>query len=211
MQRETLYGSIIQADADISVGVVASGNTQTLQNLPTSSATTDPFLIAILSAVAGAIASEFIKWLLLKISALNMQSWEHTKADRMLVAISIIQSGKLILMTKRRAVPNSHLVWCFPSARVQCGEIITERIKTRFKEKYGVEVKPKKQVGEAYIAREDLKILYFYCEYDKGTAENLDNQENEDVKWVDVREVEKLVETRIYPSLIKLMSRIKEG
>ena len=202
-----------QINTNNNVGGVASGNPQnpTNLNLSTSLATTDPIVIAILSALAGAIASELFKWLLLKLDTLSIQQWKHKKADRMLVAISVVQSGKLILMAKRKIVPNinSSVTWGFASARVKTGEIITERIKTRLKEKYGIEVSPLKQIGEVYIEKDDLKLLYFHCKYDKGDARNLDAQENEEVRWVDVGEAQKLVETRVDNSVVKLISRIR--
>lgn len=194
---------ILQTNEDIRVEDINN-----IQKLQTSNTAADPLTIAIISAVAGAIASETFKWSLSKIPTFNIQ-WKNKRAERLLIAVSVIQAGKLILMTKRKKKENSNLTWCFPAARVRNNQIIIERLKTRYKEKFNLEVKPTKQIGETYIPREDLKILYFHCEYDKGTITNLDEEENDEVKWVDVNEVENLVTTRIDPSVVKLVSKIK--
>lgn len=194
---------ILQTNEDIRVE-----DTNNIQKLQTSNTAADPLTIAIISAVAGAIASETFKWLLSNISTFK---WKNKKAERMLTVVSVIQAGKLILMTNRKQDNSNilNLTWCFPAATVKKDEIIVKRLKERYKEKFNIEVKPIKQIGKTYLQRQDLEILYFHCKYDKGTIENLDIEENYEVKWVDANEVGNLVTTKIDPSVDKLIKKIK--
>lgn len=207
-EKDALYRPIVKLNKNIQTVVANSPNNS--QNLQTAPIAKDSLTIAILAAIAGAIATECAKLLIAKFSALNMRGWEHKKADDMLVAISIVQAGKLILMSKRNRVPDSTLGWSFPSARVRRGEVITKRLKARYREKYGIEVNQIKKVGDSYLRKEDLKILYFHCRYDRGTLENLDAQEIEEVDWIDVREAENTADARVHPTLLATLAKIVE-
>ena len=183
-----------------------------LQNSEISSNLTDPVTVAIISAIAGAIAGAFATESIKALSNIDIfrRNKQNKQAERELVAISIIQAGKLIFMTKRNQIQGSNLTWCFPAARVKTGEIIEDRLKERYKEKFNIEINKIKKVGESYIRREDLQIFYFHCQYDEGEIENYDTVENYEVKWVDVNNVENLVTTRIDPSLLKIISKIRD-
>ena len=208
--KSVQYGPMAQISKNVQTAVDSEPNN--VHYVQATSIATDPLAIAVLAAISGAIvgaiATESVKILMAKLKTLDIQRWEHKKADDMLVAISIVQSGKLVLMAERRRVQGSPLGWSFPSARVRRGEVITERIKERYKDKYGVEVEPIKKLGESYIPQQNLKILYFHCKYDKGTLENLDPQEIEEVSWVDVREAEETADARVHPDLANTLTRI---
>lgn len=204
-----VYKSISKTTETVKIeGRLTNANSQ---NLLAASTTSDPLAIAVYSAmagaVAGAVATEITRGLLLRLSTFDIR-WRNKRAERMLVAISVIQAGKLILMTRRKQ-NDQHLTWCFPAARVDKNEIITERLKARYKEKFNIEVKPIRQIGEAYIKKRDLKIIYFHCQYDSGMLENLDVQENDEVKWVDANEAENLVTTRVDVAVSKLIVKIQ--
>jgi hypothetical protein len=187
------------------------------QNLLTPTTTTDPLTIGVLSAMAGAIAGAVTTEVVKKLLALNIQ-WRHKKAEKDLLVVSLIQSGKLILMTKRKPNPNpnpdlnNNLIWCFPAAKIRQSEIIVDRLKIRYEQKFKIEVKILQQIGESFTYSEGQKldILYFHCQYDKGTVENIDTAENDKVEWIDVNDVEKKA-VRVAPCLSKLLLKIKKS
>jgi NADH pyrophosphatase NudC (nudix superfamily) len=114
-------------------------------------------------------------------------------------------------MTKRNQNNDQNLTWCFPAARINQNEVIVERLKARYKEKFNIEVKILKQIGDSYIKNKDLKLIYFHCQYEKGSVINVEQQENEEVKWIDSNEVESLVTTRIDPAVTRLISKIQRS
>jgi ADP-ribose pyrophosphatase YjhB (NUDIX family) len=213
MEPSYFYKSLFNKPTEI-VEIKDTSTSINSQNLSNPNTTADPLSVAILSAVAGAItgaiATETIKSFFSRLSTFNMQ-WKNKRAERMLVAISVIQSGKLILMTKRNQNNDQNLTWCFPAARINQNEVIVERLKARYKEKFNIEVKILKQIGDSYIKNKDLKLIYFHCQYEKGSVINVEQQENEEVKWIDSNEVESLVTTRIDPAVTRLISKIQRS
>lgn len=172
-------------------------------------------VVSAVSAVAGGaargVAGEGAKWGLSQLPLFDFQA--NKKARETLVVVSVIKAGKLILMTKRNQNENGgNLEWCFPAAKISPGEVIIDRFQERYQEKFNIQAKPIKFVKRSYFRLESkYPLLYFHCNYEGGTLQNKDTQENEKVEWVDVNEVEKRPKTRIDDDLVKILNKIKKA
>jgi len=170
---------------------------------------TDPLTVGILSSIAGALALESLRRLYPSFT-IDGTPWKGKQANREVVAISVIQAGKLVLMTKRNPeAQDVHLDWCFPSARIKPNENIIERIKKRYQEKFNIEVKVIKKIGEREIPNKGEKLVYFHCKHDRGTLDNKDPEENSLVEWVDPSEAQKRAGSFIANNVVKLIKKIE--
>lgn len=163
--------------------------------------------IGIISALAGSAATEALRNIPLEF--INLKIGKRNPKET-IIALSIIQSGKLILLSKRKNCPLG-LNWCFPAAKIEEHQTIKSKMISRYKEKYNVDVKPVKFLGKAEFNPNfgPYKRYYYHCKYIGGELKNLDTEENEDLRWVYCESVAGLVNRPVELSMQKKLLEIK--
>jgi 8-oxo-dGTP diphosphatase len=106
----------------------------------------------------------------------------------LLVAAAIIESGGLILLTRRNPhVPYPHL-WEFPGGKVEAGEDPKDCVIREIREELGIEITVTSIYDVVYFRypERDVLVIAWLCSWTSGRVQNLDVADH---KWVSPSEV----------------------
>jgi ADP-ribose pyrophosphatase YjhB (NUDIX family) len=111
---------------------------------------------------------------------------------------SIVQKGDKFLIAKRASSdPQAGGEWSFPGGKVETENgprIIEEALKREVAEETGITIGPKVDLiyndGFVRVSGHHVVMLTFLCQYESGTAEPLEDQE--EVGWFSLAEFEKM-------------------
>lgn len=167
-------------------------------------------VISVLAAILGALLSDISKKIYAEYITTRFLRSRITKlnAPRTQIALSVIQSGKLIVMTKRKG-NDENITWSFPSAKIKADLPVYSTLVSKYYKKLNIRIKPIKILGVGHFPNGDWELIYFHCVYNGGRLFNNDVNENECVEWVDINEVEGRVTTKISPEIQKAINKIK--
>ncbi len=111
------------------------------------------------------------------------------------IVIGIVKFQGKVLMVRRKHMID-RLTWQFVAGRLKVGQEDPGKCIVReVKEETGVSVKATKELGTSVDEHTPYKKIYFACEYLSGTPHNADSEENEDVQWVAIDQIERFVTT----------------
>ena len=99
------------------------------------------------------------------------------------IAIGVLKHRNCVLMLKRR-VDDKGVTWGFPATFIRNTDDIEKRIVKETKAETGITTNFVKHLGKRI--HPDTHTITYYCqlEYVDGILENLDDDENEEAKWV---------------------------
>ncbi len=126
------------------------------------------------------------------------------------VVIGIVQKEDDILMVRRR-MRIGNLSWQFPAGVVKPGEDIRDAIEKEVRRETGVICKANKYLGARVHSETEVLCQYMHCVYLDGEAENLDPDENDEVRWVRAREVGRYCTSDIFIEVKRLLQSVDEG
>ncbi len=129
-------------------------------------------------------------------SAITVDSESHSSLRHENIVIGIVKKGDQVLMVKRKENPDN-LTWQFVGGRLKYGESEIACIEREIKEETDVTARAKEKLGLEEGGAIPVVRHYYACDYLHGTAINLDLNENEDVAWVDIKNIEQYVTTTI--------------
>ena len=124
------------------------------------------------------------------------------------VAIAFIQREHQVLLVRRKK-REGRLAWQFPAGVVKPGANVTDAVEKEVRNETGVTIRADKIIGSRI--HPDTKVLchYLLCTYLHGEAENLDADENSEVKWVNAWDVApSYVTSDVYTEVHTLLKRI---
>ncbi|MEU3597157.1 NUDIX hydrolase [Streptomyces sp. NPDC006798] len=99
----------------------------------------------------------------------------------------ILQNGRLLLV--KRAVSEGSLTWQFPAGKVEPGEFPADAVVREVKEETGLVVTVTEQLRERTHPATGVRIVYFACAIQSGTAHRAAPKEVADIRWVPLRDV----------------------
>jgi 8-oxo-dGTP diphosphatase len=124
-------------------------------------------------------------------------------------AALIIEQGK-ILVTQRKKDSSHGLLWEFPGGKVQKGEEPRDALRRELKEELDVEV----EVGMIFDAifysypEYPILLLVYRCRIEKGSLKPIGCH---DLRWVNLRELEKLAMPPADDPIRKHLGSFEEG
>src|SRR5260221_12727203 len=100
--------------------------------------------------------------------------------------------------------------YVFPGGKVEGNETPEQAVAREIKEEAGVEVKVTAKIAARIHPKTSQEIHYFHCEYLSGKLDlsNKDNNDIEELLWVDLTELEKYVPTVFAP--VRLFLKLSE-
>ena len=131
------------------------------------------------------------------------------EANRMKVAVGIVRRNFDILMVKRRYRENN-ICWQFPAGIIKYGQNSIDVIEKEVYDETNIACKVKYELGRRIHPNSNVECIYLYCEYLHGDKRNKDTDENAQVKWINVHEVERHITSDLYYKIKELFSNIKE-
>lgn len=154
---------------------------------------------AVYVSIAGLIRYHLLEEYYLKRKGKNAK---HILPEQTIV-IGIVKEGDNVLMVRRRQMVN-RLTWQFVAGRLKVGEEEPgECIVREIKEETGIIAKAEQELGTEIDANIPYKKLFYSCLYLGGKAKNKDKNENTDVKWVPIRDIEKHITTPLSETIRK--------
>lgn len=124
-------------------------------------------------------------------------------------AALIIEQGK-ILVTQRKQGDSHGLLWEFPGGKVKEGEEPREALRRELKEELEVEVEPGMIFDAAFYSYPEYPILLlvYHGRIESGSLKPL---ECHDLRWVNLRELEKLAMPPADESIRMHLCSIEKG
>lgn len=172
----------------------------------------DPTLLAALIGGVFAIVASLIPIYLnrrrKKYEYFDLPEFEHFEG--LSVAVGVVQKEKDILMVRRKK-RYGRLSWQFPAGIVKPGQDPIDRAVEEVRKETGVTCKVLKSLGQRVHSDSKVLCLYMHCMYLDGDARNLDTDENEEVRWVQVTKVPSYVTSSLYSGVGQLFEKIKRG
>ncbi|PSM32314.1 NUDIX domain-containing protein [Haliangium sp. UPWRP_2] len=154
---------------------------------------------ALLAALAIVLGSELVR-----------HREDAPMAAKLRVSIGIVHHDKNILMVRRRHKEGT-LSWQFPAGIIKPSQDPEQRIIDETLEETGISIKVVGKIGERISPETKVHAVYFNCAYLAGDLRNDDPNENAEVAWVLVEDVEKRITSSIYGGVVELLKGIRDG
>jgi excisionase family DNA binding protein len=116
------------------------------------------------------------------------------------VSVAVVKKDNQFLLVKRRK-KEGKLQWQFPTGTLKYAEDSSIRAEIECLEETSIHCKAIKKLGKRVHPDTNVIIYYWICEYIQGEPKNLDDYENEEVKWVDADKVLDLTTSDVYPPI----------
>lgn len=126
------------------------------------------------------------------------------------VAVGVVQKGKDFLMVKRKT-REGNLSWQFPAGIVKPNTNPMDRVEEEVKEETGITCQADDLIGSRVHSETKILCQYIHCTYLDGEAQNLDTEENDDVKWVKANEVKSYATSNLFGGIKKLLAEAESG
>ena len=123
---------------------------------------------------------------------------KETFIPNLTIAIGVVKRGNEILILKR-SKPENGLVWGFPATMVKATDEPEKRILKEVRAETNVISKLIKPLGERVHPLTRTVTHYYALEYVSGEAENLDDDENSEVKWVNLEHFKDYIPSNLFP------------
>ncbi len=126
-----------------------------------------------------------------------------------LLAIIFDPKERKILIAKRgdKDEDIKNLRWQFPEGRLRKGDDIDAVLKTKIKEKTGLEIENLGAVfSKVFSEKEDILAIYYLCEAVGGKEKPANDFTK--LKWVSPKELEKHFTTSFHPNLKEYLLNI---
>ncbi len=127
---------------------------------------------------------------------------------RLRVAVGVIHRGKDILMV-RRLHKEGKLSWQFPAGIVKPLQAPEQRVVDETLKETGISVKVLDKIGERISPDTKVHAIYFDCAYLAGNVYNGEPNENAEVEWVPVADVEGHVTSSLYQGVLDVLRGIQ--
>jgi 8-oxo-dGTP diphosphatase len=127
----------------------------------------------------------------------------------MVTAALIIEQGKILVTQRKKGAPHG-LLWEFPGGKLMEGEEPREALRRELKEELEVEVEVGMMFDAVYYSYPEYPILLmvYRCRIKKGFLRPLGCHA---LRWVNLRELEKLVMPPADDPIRKHLGSIEEG
>jgi 8-oxo-dGTP pyrophosphatase MutT (NUDIX family) len=135
---------------------------------------------------------------------------EYDPGEGLSVAVGVVQKDKDFLMVKRKT-REGNLRWQFPAGIVKPNTYPEDKVEREVKEETGITCRADKLIGSRVHSETKILCQYLHCTYLDGEAQNLDPEENDDVKWVRANEVESYATSSIFRGVKKLLAQAESG
>jgi 8-oxo-dGTP pyrophosphatase MutT (NUDIX family) len=123
---------------------------------------------------------------------------------RVSVAIVRRKDGKFLLVKRRRS--EGPLGWQFPAGAVKRWEADRDAATREVKTETGVHCRPRKKLGERVHPDTRTRLTYWLCTATRSRARLVDDKENEDVRWVEGEEAQRLITSDLYQPVRSLLN-----
>lgn len=122
------------------------------------------------------------------------------------VAIAIVKKDDKVLMVKRKQ-REGNLHWQFPAGIVKPSQKnnIEDRLLDEVKGETNISCKVLSLIGERVHPDTQTLCIYYYCEYLHGETLNLDKDENSDVSWVKIIDVDNYISSNLFSPVRTLL------
>jgi len=117
--------------------------------------------------------------------------------QRLKAAIAIVIKDKQVILVKRKYAEGK-LRWQFPAGIIRPTIQKEEVVKSETKKETGVICNISKYLGNRIQPDTNTDAYYYLCDYASGEIDNLQPEENEEVKWVDAKEVKNYITSDLY-------------
>lgn len=124
------------------------------------------------------------------------------------VAVAVVQKERYFLLVKRR-YGEDNLRWQFPSRIIRINIPRDKVAIDAVKKETGITCDITKYLGNRLQPDTGADAYYYLCEYISGQAENLDEEQNSKVEWIDANEVIPLVQSDLYKPIKKILEKLK--
>lgn len=140
--------------------------------------------------------SGLIRFHLLEENDLNRKGAKgKTLLPSQTIVIGIVKRDEEVLMVRRRNMIN-RLTWQFVAGRLKVGEEDAgECIVREIHEETGVNARAEKELGREVDEHAPYDKIFYACRYLSGEAKNNDSNENSEVQWVPIRDIEQFITT----------------
>ncbi len=129
----------------------------------------------------------------------------------LLISIIFDPAARKILVMRKDGDPElgAKFTWGFPGTEMYHGDDMDKRLKTKIKEKTGLEIKNLGAVfSKVYPEKKDYMAIYFLCEVFGGKMKPW--KFYKELKWVDPEDIEKLFTTSFHPRLKEYIINLKK-
>jgi 8-oxo-dGTP pyrophosphatase MutT (NUDIX family)/pimeloyl-ACP methyl ester carboxylesterase len=108
----------------------------------------------------------------------------------------VVHEGKVLMVRRKHMI--DRLTWQFVAGRLRARQETEEECIVReIREETGITVRARNRLGSIVDSQIPYKRIYYGCEYLSGAPVNVDDEENFDVAWVPIVDVERYSTTSI--------------
>lgn len=124
------------------------------------------------------------------------------------LAIVRDKQGKVLMIRRRqeeKGKDGSVLRWAFPAGKQRFNETREECVRREVLSETGYDVKPIRQIDLRIHPQFSVMIVYHLCELisSKPVAKPQESHEVAEIKWVNPKEIKKLITTDLNPKVAK--------
>ncbi len=139
---------------------------------------------------------------------IDIELVERSIVANQIVVIGIVIKENDVLMVKR-SVKEGNLLWQFPAAMARKTELPEEKIVREVYQETNIKTEFVNKIGSRIHPDTGVISIYMLLTYVSGEVYNKDDYENEDVKWVHLKEYESYITSNIFSGVKTYLDSLK--